>query len=101
MKIHSGDTVKVISGKDRGRTGKVEKVFTEEGKVLVSGVNIVKRHIRPSRQYSEGGIIEKSLPIDISNVMLICSGCKQPTRVGYRVEDGKKQRVCKKCGAQL
>jgi len=101
MKIHSGDTVKIISGKSRGKTGKVRRALPKKGKVIVSGVNIVKRHLRPSREYPEGGIIEKPLPIDISNVMLVCPKCGQPTRVGYKIEGDKKFRVCKKCGAVI
>jgi len=101
MRIHSGDTVKIISGKDRGRTGKVGKVFTEKRRVLVAGVNVVKRHVRPTPQYPDGGIIEKSLPIDVSNVMLVCPECGESVRVGYKFEGDKKCRVCKKCGAEI
>ncbi len=98
MKIRSGDTVKVISGKDRDKTGKVEKTFPASGRVLVSGVNMVKKHVKP-RRGSEGGIVEKSLPIAISNVMLLCPQCGEAARVGYKFAGEKKQRFCKKCGA--
>lgn len=108
MKIHIGDTVKVLSGKDRGKTGKVEKALPREGKVVVSGVNIVKKHVRPGRG-KEGGIVEKTLPIDVSNVMLLCPQCGQLARVGYKVDGStslttggeKKWRVCKKCGSVI
>lgn len=116
MKIRTGDTVKVISGKERGKTGKVEKTLPKEGKVVVSGVNVVKRHMRPARE-REGGIVEKTLPIDASCVMLLCPQCEKLTRVGYKVAGStestlskaeglttggdKKWRVCKKCGAVI
>ena len=100
MKIHTGDNVKVLSGKDRGKTGKVEKTFSASGRVLVSGVNMVKKHVKPARG-KEGGIIEKSLPIAVSNVMLLCSRCGEATRVGYKFEGEKKQRFCKKCAAVI
>lgn len=106
MRIRKGDTVKVVSGKDRGKTGKVEKVFPKVplsgkgGRVVVSEVNVVKKHVKP-REGEEGGIVEKTLPIDVSNVMLICPQCGKPTRVGYKIEGDKKWRVCKKCGAVI
>jgi large subunit ribosomal protein L24 len=99
MKIHKNDTVKIISGKDRGKTGKVEKVFPKKAKVLVPGINVVKKHVRPSDDNPEGGLIEKSLPIDVSNVMLVCPECGEPTRLGYKVQDDQKWRRCKKCEA--
>lgn len=98
MKIKSGDKIKIISGKARGKTGKVEKAFPKKGKVLVPGVNVVKKHVRPSDDHPEGGFVEKSLPIDVSNVMLVCPECGKQTRVGYKVQGGKKWRRCKKCG---
>ena len=98
MKIRKGDKVKILSGKDRGKTGKVEKVFPKKGKVLVPGVHVIKKHVRPSDDNPEGGLIEKSLPIDVSNVMLVCPECGEPTRVGYKIQGDQKWRSCKKCG---
>ena len=98
-KIKTGDTVRVMTGsteKGKGREGKVLKVDTKKGKVLVEGINIVKRHSKPSAQNQTGGIIEKEAPIDISNVMLVHKG--EPTRIGFKVVDGKKVRVAKSTG---
>lgn len=102
MKIKKGDLVEVISGKDRGKRGKVLKVIPRENKVIVEGVNIVKRHQRPVPQLREGGIIEREAPIHACKVMVVCPSCDKRTRVGYKfVEDGKKVRYCKKCGEIL
>ncbi len=99
-KIKKGDTVRVMSGsttKGKGKEGKVLEVNSKKGKVLVEGVNIIKRHAKPSAQNQTGGIIEKEAPIDISNVMYVHKG--QPTRIGFKVtEDGKKVRVAKSTG---
>ena len=98
-KIKTGDTVRVMTGsteKGKGREGKVLKIDTKKGKVLVEGINIVKRHSKPSAQNQTGGIIEKEAPIDISNVMLVHKG--EPTRIGFKVVDGKKVRVAKSTG---
>ncbi len=97
-KIKRDDTVMVIAGKDKGRKGKVLRVFPAKSRVLVENVNVVKRHTRPS-QASQGGIVEKEAPIHISNVMLVCPKCGDPTRVGFSIlENGSKQRLCKRCG---
>ena len=97
MKIKTGDTVQVISGKSVDQTGEVQKVLTDEGRIVVEGINITKRHKRATQRTEEGGIIERPAPIDVSNVKLVCPKCKLPTRVGYTEEDGKKLRQCKKC----
>ena len=98
-KIKKGDQVMVISGKEKGKTGKVSRVIPERGAVIVEKLNMVKRHVRPSPKYRHGGIIEKEAPIHISNVMIICEKCKGPVRVGKKIlEDGGKVRYCKKCG---
>jgi len=101
MKIKSGDTVLVISGKWRGKTGKVLRAFPKEHKVLVEGVNLVKKHQRPRRAREKGQIIEIPKPISVSKVKLICPSCKKATRVGYKIENGEKFRICKKCGAKI
>lgn len=103
MNVKKNDTVKVIAGNYKGKIGKVLKVFPEKDRVLVEGVNIVKKHVKKSRKYPQGGIIEMEAPIHISNVMLICPRCGKATRVGHTKlvsADGKKRkmRVCKKCG---
>jgi large subunit ribosomal protein L24 len=102
-KIHvkRGDMVRVIAGEDRGRTGKVLRVLPAKGRVIVEGVNIVKKHRRATRNV-EAGIVEQPAPIDSSNVMLICPSCNQAGRFGVdRSGDGKAVRVCKKCGKPI
>ena len=97
MKIRKGDKVRIIKGKDRGRENTVEKVSPKEGNVLVSGLNIYKKAVRPTQQNQKGGIVEVSRPLPVENVMLICPKCQKTVRVGYGVEEGKKRRICKKC----
>lgn len=103
-KVHvkKGDTVLIITGKDAGHKGKVLSVLPKEQRVIVEKANIVKRHTRPTRSMPQGGIVEKEAPIHSSNVMLYCSKCSNPTRVGKKVlADGKRVRVCKRCGEVL
>ncbi len=102
-KIRKGDTVEVISGDDRGLRGTVHRVLPKKDRVIVSGVNIVKKHQRATpRAPSQRGIIEMEAPIHISNVALVCPNCNQRTRVGFKVlSDGSKVRVCKKCDATI
>lgn len=98
MKIKKGDTVKVTAGKDKGKTGKVEKVFPKKNKVLVARVNIYKRHLKPQGEGKPGGIVEISKPLPMANVAFVCSKCNQPTRIGYLIDkSGDKHRICKKC----
>ena len=108
MKIKKGDQVLVIRGKDRGKRGKVLRGFPKENKVLVEGINIVKRHKRPKREGEKGQIVEVAAPIYAAKVKLICPKCGQPTRVGYKLipesetsEKMKKVRICKKCGSEI
>ena len=100
-KIKKGDTVEVVSGNDNGERGAVQRVLTKSNRIVVIGVNTVKKHQRPMRAgrgQVQPGIIEFEAPIDISNVMLVCPRCDQRTRVGYtRLEDGRKVRMCKRC----
>jgi len=97
-KIKSGDTVLVTVGKDRGKIGKVKKVYPKKERILVEGVNIVKKHMRGRGPETPSGIVELEAPIHISNVKLVCPSCGEPTRVGFRfLEEGKKVRYCKKC----
>ncbi|MBQ5956786.1 MAG: 50S ribosomal protein L24 [Clostridia bacterium] len=102
MHIRRDDTVVVITGKDKGKKGKVLVVVPSKNRVIVEGVNIVSRHTRPTSQTNQGGIIKKEAPIDASNVMLYCSKCDKGVRVGIKLlENGEKARVCKKCGAVI
>ena len=100
--IKKGDTVEVISGEDLGARGTVQRVLPKKNRVVVAGVNIVKKHQRPvraGRGEVQAGIIEFEAPVDVSNVMLVCPHCDEPTRVGAALdEDGQKMRVCKTCG---
>lgn len=99
MKIKRDDNVLVIAGKDRGKSGKVRLVYTEKERVLVDGVNMIKKHTRARGQVKQAGIIEREAPINVSNVMILCNKCGKPARMGGRVlADGKKVRVCKSCG---
>ena len=101
-KLKKDDKVKVVAGKDKGKLGKVLKIDRQRGRVLVENINIIKRHSRPSAQNRQGGIIEREAFLDSSNVMLLCSKCMEPVRVGGKIlEDGKKVRVCKRCNEIL
>lgn len=101
MKIKRGDTVLVICGKYRGKTGKVLRAFPKERKLLVEGVNIKKKHLRARRSGEKGEIVQVPGPIDISNVKLICPKCQKATRVGYVVTEKGKYRICKKCKKRI
>jgi large subunit ribosomal protein L24 len=98
VKIRKNDTVLVIAGKDKGKKGKVRLAYPKDGQVLVDGINFIKRHTRAVRQLRQAGIIEREAPIHVSNVMLLCSRCNHPTRVGFHfLEDGRKVRICRSC----
>ena len=98
MKIRKNDTVLVITGKDRGKRGKVRFAYPKDERLLVEGINIRKRHARARGQAKQAGIIELETPIQISNVMLVCSKCNNPTRIGFRfLGDGRKVRLCRSC----
>ncbi len=101
MKIKKNDQVLVISGKDKGRKGKVLQAFPKEKKLLIEGINLRKKHLRPKRTGEKGQIIEIPGRIDISNVKLICPRCGKAVRVGYKIINEKKFRVCKKCGGEI
>ena len=102
MKIKKGDRVRVLSGKDRGKEGVVMRAMPAEGKVIVDGVNVAKKHHKPTRMTMQGGIIDKDMPIDASNVAVISPGDGRPTRIGYRIEaNGDKVRICKRTGSEL
>jgi len=98
MRIRKNDIVLVIAGKERGKKGKVRLVHTKDERVVVEGINFIKRHTRAMRQVRQAGIIEREAPIHMSDVMLLCSKCNHPTRVGFRfLEGGKKVRTCHVC----
>lgn len=96
MKLKKNDKVQVMSGKDKGRTGKIEKVFPGKNQVLIPGVNVYKKHSRAQGQ-TQGGIIDITKPIEASKVAVVCSKCKKPTRVGYRLDGKGKARICRRC----
>ena len=99
MKIRKNDNVLVIIGKDRGKKGKVRFAYPKDGRIMVEGVNMIKRHTRARRQVRQAGIIEREAPIRVSDVMLVCNKCSRPARVGFRfLQDGRKARVCRSCG---
>jgi large subunit ribosomal protein L24 len=101
-KIKKNDTVMVVTGRDRGKTGKVMRVLPERGRVIVERLNIVKRHSKPRGAQSPGGIVEKEAAIHISNVMIFCDRCSAPVRVGVKpTGDGDKIRVCRRCGETI
>ncbi len=102
IRIKKDDKVKVLTGKDKGKIGKVLKVVKKTNRIVVENINMVKVHQRPSQANPQGGIVEKSMPIDVSNLMLMCNSCVKPTRIGIKqLEDGKRVRVCKKCNQQI
>ena len=99
MKIRKNDTVLVIAGKDKGKQGKVRFAYPKDGRLIVEGINFIKKHARATGRVRQAGIIEREAPIHVSNVMLMCGRCSRPTRMGSRfLEDGKKVRVCRSCG---
>ena len=102
MKIKKGDRVVVLKGKDRGKEGTVMRVLPTEGKVIVDGVNVAKKHQKPTKTTMQGGIIDKDMPIDASNVAIVSPKDGKATRVGYKIDDdGTKVRICKRTGVQL
>ncbi|MFH1644815.1 MAG: 50S ribosomal protein L24 [Candidatus Omnitrophota bacterium] len=102
LKIKKNDTVKVIAGKDKGKNGKVLKLFPESGRAIVEGISMHKKSMRKTQQNPQGGIISKEGTVKISNIMVICNRCNKPTRIGLsRLTDGTKARICKKCEESL
>jgi large subunit ribosomal protein L24 len=101
LKIKKGDRVRVLTGKDRGKDGNVTRVLPSAGKVIVDGVNVAKKHQKATRATMQGGIIDKDMPVPVANVAILCPSCNKATRVGYKIDDGTKVRVCKKCGGEM
>jgi large subunit ribosomal protein L24 len=102
LKIRKGDRVRVLTGKDRGKEGEVMRALPRDRKVIVDGVNVAKKHQRPTRTTQQGGIIDKDMPIPVANVALVCPSCGKPTRVGYKFDSaGQKVRICRKCEGEI
>ena len=101
MKVKKGDKVLIISGKDKGRTGKIIKSLLKNGTILVEGINLKKKHVKAKKQGEKGQVIATPSPLNISNVKIICPKCGKATRIAYNMEKGKKQRICKKCKSQI
>ena len=101
LNVKNGDKVMIISGRDKGKSGKVVSVSAKENKVIVEGANMVTKHVKPRQAGQMGGRVEAEGAIYASKVMLVCPKCDKPTRVAHKIEDGKKIRVCKHCGAEL
>lgn len=101
MKIKKGDTVLIISGKDRLKKGKVLKILSKKGTVLVEGVNLKKKHVRPKKEGEKGEVVQLPAPVHVSSTKLICSKCGRATRVSHKIVENKKYRICKKCGQEI
>ena len=101
MKIKKGDKIKVMVGKDKGRDGVVEKVYKNANKVIVTGINLYKRHVKKNEKMPQGGIVDIPRAMDISKLALICKKCGKATRVGMKIEKNKKYRICRKCESKI
>jgi large subunit ribosomal protein L24 len=101
LSIKKNDTVKIITGKDKGKTGKVLKVINDTKRAVVEGINLYKKHVRPKKEGEKGQIITVPRPLHISNLQLVCPSCGKPTRIGYVIEGKNKSRVCKKCKSRI
>ncbi len=101
MKLKKGDTIIVAAGKDSGKKGKIDEVFPKTGMAVISGVNMYKRHTKKRDEKAKGGIIEKAYPMPVDKVALVCPKCGKPTRVGFVVTKGEKERICRKCGQKI
>lgn len=102
MKLHRGDHIIVTAGKDKGRRGTVLKILPRKDKVIVKGMNMYKKHLKPRQDGQDGRIIERERPLTSANVAVVCQKCKQPTRIGYRIgRDDRKVRICRKCGGEF
>ena len=101
MKIHKNDQVLIISGKDKGRKGKVIEALPKQARVIIENINLRKKHVRPKKSGEKGQIVESPGPLSISNVKIICPKCSKAVRVGYKIEGKKKYRICKKCNQEI
>lgn len=101
MKIRKGDQIKIIAGNDRGKTGKVLAVLSDAGKIVIDGLNMKKKHVRPKQQGRKGELVRVPAPVNASNVVIVCGKCGKQTRIGYKQDGASKVRICKKCGNEL
>ncbi len=102
MKIRAGDKVRVMAGKENKKTGKVLKTMPKQGRIIVEGLHMIKRAVKPNQKNPQGGFIQREGSVDISNVMLLCPSCDEPARIGYRTDEGgERVRVCRKCEADI
>ncbi|OGZ67679.1 MAG: 50S ribosomal protein L24 [Candidatus Staskawiczbacteria bacterium RIFCSPHIGHO2_02_FULL_34_9] len=101
MKIKKGDNVLVISGKDKGKTGKVLRSIPKEARILVEGANLKQKHLKPKKQGEKGQVVKSPASLDVSNVKILCPKCQKPARIGYKITNGKKVRICKKCKSEI
>jgi large subunit ribosomal protein L24 len=101
MKLKKGDTVKVLAGKDKGKTGQIERIYPDREAVLIAGINEFKKHLKSRSQDQKSEIITINKPLTVSNVAIVCGKCKKASRIGYKMEKGKKVRICRNCKAEL
>ncbi len=101
MKLKNGDKIRVLYGKDKGREGVISRIYSNQEKILIDGINIYKKHIKKTETTPQGGVVELPRPLAVSKVAIICGKCKKLTRIGYKSENGRKFRICKKCGNKL
>lgn len=101
MKLVKNDKIMVTGGKDKGREGKIKQILPAQNKVLIEGINKYKKHIKPRGQNQPGQILDRERPLWVANIALVCPKCKQPTRVGYKLSDNKKVRICRKCKEEI
>ncbi len=101
MKIKKGDKIVVTAGKDNGREGVVERTYARQNKIVVAGINMVKKHLKKSEQTPQGGVAEVPRPLSVSNVLLICPKCKKRSKIGYKIEKGRKSRICRTCKSKI
>lgn len=101
MKLKKNDNVMILTGKDKGKSGIIERVFPADDKVIVKGIALAKKHVKPSRKNPQGGIIDINQKISVSNTMMLCPSCGKPTKIAFNVTEKGKSRICKKCGSSL
>lgn len=97
IKLKIGDQVRVLLGKDKGKQAKIEKIYPQKGQVLLSGINLAKKHVKPRGERQPGGVVDVAQPLAVSKVALVCPKCNQPTRIGFKLGRDQKYRICKKC----
>lgn len=101
IKLKKKDKIKILTGKDRGKTGEIERIYAKQNKVLVPGLNLYKKHIQKSEQTPQGGVVEVPRPLNVSNIVFICPKCSKPAKIGFKVEKNKKIRICRKCNSKV